>query len=242
MIGLDRVGDIVEQATWLQGKASDRGLKARLLGGTAVAAVLGDRVPAGCDREPGDIDVAIPGADRKGMTMLMEGLGYSADRHFNTLQGRERLLFYGTEGTRVDVVVDVLRMCHVIDLAPAFRHGGPTLPPWLLLVTKLQVVELTDKDRGDAAALLAGCELAELEVGALAKVCAEDWGLWRSVTGSLQAVLTHPPVMEPRRLERLRHTAAALRRALDEESKSLRWKMRARVGERVRWYELPEEP
>ena len=34
---------------------------------------------------------------------------------------------------------------------------------------------------------------------------------------------------------------AALGRAIEAAPKSLRWKARARVGERVRWYEQPEE-
>jgi hypothetical protein len=36
--------------------------------------------------------------------------------------------------------------------------------------------------------------------------------------------------------------ADQLRQALEHEPKSMRWKMRAAVGDRVRWYELPEEP
>jgi hypothetical protein len=35
--------------------------------------------------------------------------------------------------------------------------------------------------------------------------------------------------------------ASALRRYADKVPKSLRWKIRSRVGERVQWYELPEE-
>ncbi|MBI2237176.1 MAG: hypothetical protein HYU54_01440, partial [Actinobacteria bacterium] len=38
-----------------------------------------------------------------------------------------------------------------------------------------------------------------------------------------------------------RERAAGLRRALEGAPKSLRWKVRARVGERVSWYQEPEE-
>jgi hypothetical protein len=38
-------------------------------------------------------------------------------------------------------------------------------------------------------------------------------------------------------LERL----AALKLGLEQAPKSMRWRMRDRVGERVQWYELPEE-
>ena len=33
----------------------------------------------------------------------------------------------------------------------------------------------------------------------------------------------------------------AMRQAMEAAPKSVRWKMRARVGEKVTWYELPEE-
>ncbi len=32
-----------------------------------------------------------------------------------------------------------------------------------------------------------------------------------------------------------------LRRVIEEVPKSMKWKMRARIGEKKRWYELPED-
>lgn len=34
---------------------------------------------------------------------------------------------------------------------------------------------------------------------------------------------------------------ATIRAAIETASKSVAWRMRARVGERVKWYEVPEE-
>jgi hypothetical protein len=233
---------MVDRAGHLQAQLEAAGVPARLLGGVGVSLLLGARMPRSCLREPGDIDLAVTSRHRSVVSRLLERLGYVPDLEFNLLQGKERLAFYGPDGTRVDVVVDILRMCHVIDLSPAFIHPGFTLPAWLLLLTKLQVVELTAKDRSDVAALMAGCEPEDLELPTIAKMCADDWGLWRTVTGSLAAVVNSPQVMEVGQMNRLRDAGAALSTRLEIEPKSIRWRVRARIGERVRWYELPEAP
>jgi hypothetical protein len=222
--------------------AAADGIAARLLGGVGVGVLLGDRWPESCRRDHGDIDLAAPGRDRRALAAMLEREGYAPDREFNALHGRERMVFVDAEAVKVDVVLDVLRMCHTIPLAPAFEVSGPTLPPWLLLVSKLQVVELTDKDRLDIAALLLGCSFDELEPDRIARDCAGDWGLWRSLTGTLRAVRQGPPrLSEPERAVRERAVDGLLDR-LEAEPKTLRWRARARVGERVRWYELPESP
>jgi hypothetical protein len=133
-------------------------------------------------------------------------------------------------------------MCHTIPLAAGFEADGPTLPPWLLLVSKLQVVELTEKDRLDTAALLLGCPYDQLQADRIARDCADDWGLWRSLTGTLRTIRRDPPALEAEEQGRLRRIAARLLERLETVPKTLRWRLRDRVGDRVRWYELPEAP
>jgi hypothetical protein len=218
------------------------GVPVRLFGGVAVGVLLGDRWPERCRRDPGDIDLAARGRDRGSVARLLEDQGLVPDREFNALHGRERLAFRDRDGARVDVVLDVLRMCHPIPLGDAFAADGPTLPAWLLLVSKLQVVELTDKDRLDIAALLVGCRFEQLQADRIARDCADDWGLWRSLTGTLRAVRRQPPPLQAEDLGRLRGAAARLLERLETVPKTLRWRLRGRIGERVRWYELPEAP
>jgi hypothetical protein len=222
--------------------AEDAGVPVRLLGGVGVGLLLGERWPARCRREPGDIDLAARGRDRRAVTRVLEGEGFVPDREFNALHGRERLLFRDGESVKVDVVLDVLRMCHAIPLAAAFEVDGQTLPPWLLLVSKLQVVELAEKDRLDAAALLLGCRYDELEADRIARDCSGDWGLWRSLTGTLRAIRRDPPRLGDEEAGRLRGVSARLLERLETVPKTLRWRLRDRVGDRVRWYELPEAP
>ena len=180
--------------------------------------------------------------DRKALNHVLVNAGFEADIEFNTLYGHERMSFTSPEGLKVDVVLDVLRMCHAIDLGDGFTAPPPSLPAWLLLISKLQVYEMTEKDRMDIAALLAACTIEELRPDLVARRCAHDWGLWRSLTRSLAAVAAAPPGLTVWERLRMDENADRLREAMDREPKSLRWKLRSRLGDRVRWYELPEEP
>jgi hypothetical protein len=129
-------------------------------------------------------------------------------------------------------------MCHRIELADRLALDSPTLTATDLLLTKLQVVELNEKDADDAALLLAEHEVGRgngdwIDADYLAAVAADDWGFWRTMTGTLARLVELRPLVAAK--------ARALEHILDEAPKSRRFKLRARVGERKRWYELPEE-
>jgi hypothetical protein len=74
-------------------------------------------------------------------------------------------------------------------------------------------------------------------------LCGGDWGLHHTVSDTLQRLAGDPPsytlTVEQRRL--VDERVGLLRQALDRHPKTLGWRVRARVGERVRWYEEPEE-
>jgi hypothetical protein len=101
-----------------------------------------------------------------------------------------------------------------------------------------QVVELNAKDAEDAALLLGTHELGhgpgdQVDLDYLARLAGDDWGLWRTLTGTLQRLEELQPDVAER--------ARAVGSALDEAPKTRRFRLRARVGERKRWYQLPEE-
>ncbi len=111
---------------------------------------------------------------------------------------------------------------------------------------KLQVVETNEKDLLDLSAILADHDLSTDESGVnltyLAELAGSDWGLWRTIEmvaergGEFARALPGFPAGELV-AERL----ARLRTELEEAPKTRGWRMRARIGERKRWYELPEE-
>lgn len=234
--------------------AERAGLQLRLMGGLAFhAAVQGWRAPI--DRARRDIDLATRSRDRRAVSELLVEAGYTADRQYNALYGHKQLYFVDERFSRpVDVLVDRLVMCHTFEFADRLALSRPTLPLADLLLSKLQVVKINRKDMVDALILLAAHDLGESDDGTInvlriTELTSSDWGWWRTVTGNLdrlEAFVRDELVPdEIATADPLPHDPSSqivtLREAIAGATKSLGWRMRARLGDRVRWYEEPEE-
>jgi len=244
--------DPLPEAVALVAGAAAAGLQLRLLGGLGVRVLCPDFPPR--LRAGQDMDLACTGKGRREVAAYLESAGYVADRMFNSLNGDRQMYFTAPSGRPADVMVDRLAMCHTLDFRPSFRRPGLTLDPADLLLSKLQIVELNAKDAHDITHLLAGMpvggagEAADgqvIDTGRFGDVLAGDWGWWRTCTGSLEklpALLAADPGLAPPRpqFDPLAQ-AAQLMEVAKSVPKSVKWRMRAGVGDRVRWYELPEE-
>jgi len=246
------VADPVAEARRVLEAADALGVPVRALGGVAVALVAPTVARLHPRRTYHDIDLAAP-AGTPAVSRLMTDLGYEAARRFNTLNGSERLLFHDPEGRRVDVFIDTLRMCHALPFGTRLLLRRWTLPLADLVLSKLQIVEMTERDAQDLVALfadypLAGSDTDGIGLGRISEVCGGDWGWWRTVDGNLRALserwLAARSVAGPEQqgiLDAALGRATQLRAALEACPKSLAWKARAVIGPRVRWYDLPEE-
>ncbi len=206
----------------------------RLLGGIAIALHCGrEAIP---HREFSDADAVVGRRDVKALRRLLAERGYQGDERFNALNGERRLVFYGPGG-KLDVFVDRFEMCHEVPLGDRLALDSPTLSVTDLLLTKLQVVEMNSKDFADLALLIETHEVRsgegdQVNADYLGALLGRDWGLWKTVTISLAKLRERSPELG----ERLDELEAAT-----EGPRSLSWKLRARLGERAKWYEEPEE-
>jgi hypothetical protein len=232
--------ELPEEGRRVVSLAAERDVPLRLTGGVAVALRCPSAAHPPLAREYKDIDLVGRGATRRQTVTLLKDLGYRPDEEFNALHGRTRLLFHDPSGRQLDVILDRLEMSHVLDLKDRLLLDAETLTPADLLLTKLQVVEVNERDLKDAAAILHDHDSGDERV---AEVLGADWGWWRTVTANLDQLAGWVSGLTgfERGAERIRVRIAALRHRIDDQPKSLRWKTRAKVGERVRWYELPEE-
>jgi hypothetical protein len=202
--------------------------------------------PAACDREYKDLDFATTRKGAGATQALLRRLGYAPHVAFNAMNSKERLLFFDDEhGRQVDVFVGAFRMSHEIPLEGRLEVDDVTVPLAELLLTKLQIVEVNEKDVRDTVALLVAHEVGDedgdtLNGARVAELCAQDWGLWRTITKNLDAVGTEIDRYDVDH-DTAKRRLADLQRRIEEEPKSRGWRMRARIGERKRWYELPEE-
>ena len=220
-------------------RARAAGVEARLLGGLAILHHDAELRERGGSRSINDIDLIVQAGKHRLIGQLLQEVGYVAEERFNALNGHRRMVFHAPDWD-LDVLVGVFEMCHRIDMSSRFDLDYPTLPVTDLLLTKLQIVKLNAKDAGDIVDLVTGHPLAEnagdhIDLARLRSLVRDDWGLWRTITGTVQTVIdTGPPAVVVDRL-------SALLAALGEVPKSTRWKLRARVGDRVTWYVLPDE-
>jgi hypothetical protein len=241
--------DVIAEARRLADEGDARGVPLRVVGGVAVALHTDGELHPALRRPYGDIDlVTARKADRDALRVLLEA-GYESNQRFNSMVGaHNRLVVYDTANCRqLDVFVGEFRMCHAI---PFDRLGAdrPTVPLAELLLTKLQIVRLNEKDVQDIVAIL-----LEHPVGAgdeetvngdrVAALLAGDWGLWRTSQGSLETVRGRLAELALTDDERalVGSRLDALWERVEREPKPLRFRTRARVGDRTRWYEEPDE-
>ena len=245
--------DPIAEALRLAEAARIKKLGLKLLGGAGINLHSPSARKAPLKRKYGDLDYAMSRRDRKAALDFFPGLGYEANERFNLMQGDRRLYFYDSNnGRQVDVFIDVFRMSHVIDLRGRLEHEGPCASPSDLLLSKLQIYEMNRKDLVDLVALLLDHEVeADLRGAAaagddvidaayIARLSADDWGLYRTLqvnSDKLRAMVGELDVDRDLVLSRLNE----LWSAVETQPKPLKWKLRAQVGDRLQWYELPEE-
>ena len=241
--------NIVEEGRRLLDRAAREGVPLRLIGGVAIRLHAAEELPPAFERAYNDLDfVTAKRASGKAQAFFSQA-GYEPHKAFNALNGQERLLFFDRENDRqVDVFVGSFSMSHKIPVGERLETEADTMPLAELLLTKLQIAELNEKDVKDALAILHGHAVGDADgdtvnAARVAELCAADWGLWRTITGNLTTCREHVnrydlPAGEK---NQLRAAIDDLLQRIEREPKSRGWKLRAKIGERKRWYELPEE-
>ncbi len=241
--------DPLTDALALAQAAPAAGVGLKLLGGLGVRVVCPGFPPR--LRRDQDIDFACLSRQRKAVVTFLEQAGCQPDRRFNNLNGDRQMYFTAPSGRPIDVMVDRLTMCHTLDFRPSFGRLPHTVDAVDLLLSKLQIVEMNEKDARDIVQLLSCLPAAPagqggvfIDTGRFGQVLASDWGWWRTVTGNLDrlpALMSeHPHLRQEAPFDPLEQ-AVRLRQVADETPKGVKWRMRASVGDKMRWYELPEE-
>jgi hypothetical protein len=241
--------NLVKEARHLVQAGADNGTTVRMLGGIAIAMRCPTALRPPFARECSDLDAAVSSQQRNQVDQVAAEIGLEADRAFNAQRGNERRCYHRADGLKLDVFVETFSMCHDVPLdAQRLSLDDATVPLAELLLTKAQIVELTDKDAGDLFVLLHDHEVTTDDGGInrtrIGELCGQDWGLWRTVTGTLRQLeeaVGHIGTSDAERAL-VRDRAEELLEVLDSAPKSRKWKMRNRIGDRVQWYVLPEEP
>lgn len=242
--------DIVQESQRILQAAEERGVVLRLLGGLAIRVHSPSATHRILERQYADIDLIGLRKQSKEIRALFSELGYAPREIFNALQGNRRLIFNDlTNQRRVDIFLDVFEMCHRFDFRNRLLVDKNTISLSDLLATKLQVVQMTEREYKDIIALIHDHQIGDSDAPEtingryIGQLCAENWGIYKTFTTSISNIMLALPSyqLDAQYQEVVRDRLQELLKIIENAPKTMAWKIRARVGEKVPWYELPEE-
>ncbi len=252
--------DMIAEAERVIDAARGRGIVLRLLGGLAVR--FHCQSLDFCERDHGDIDMVGHRRDAERIASLFTDLGFEEVVHVRQATGGRQLQFARECGLKeqwacysrhdddhIDVFLDTFKMDHAIDLSDRLDLDDYTITVSDVLLTKLQMANLNEKDDRDIFTLLQDLELGTaddpkaIDVPYIAQLCARDWGLFHDVELNLARLYKRLDAyaVEPGMRDQVRAKLARLEETIKAEPKSRTWRLRAKVGERRPWHETVEE-
>lgn len=242
------LADLPSEANRIMEAADSKGITLKLFGGVSFFLRCPSAHHRNLQRNYVDIDFMGYSKQSKDIKQFFPQLGYVGRDRFNAMMGHRRLVFNDVErGRRIDVFLDVFEMCHKLNLKDRMGLDGSTIPLADMLATKLQIVEINEKDIKDIMSVLIDYDVGDTDQGAingayLARLCSDDWGIYKTFTMNLDKVLTTLPErsLDQGQKDAVKGKTERLRQVIESEPKTFKWKMRARIGERTPWYELPE--
>jgi hypothetical protein len=195
-------------------------------------------------REYTDVDFGGYGRQARQIQGFLAAQGYVEDELvYVESQGSRLVLNHPQTGLHLDVFLDRLDFCHTIEWKGRLEVDEWTIPLAEMLMQKMQIVQINEKDLIDTIMLLLEHPLTDddagINIALVAGVCGKDWGWWRTLTMNLGKVRQAAAAYDLSADEQARVEAqvdAALAR-IEAEPKSMGWKMRAKVGDRKKWYQ-----
>ena len=245
------LADFMDEARRVAGEAKNRGLTVRVMGAVAFGIHCPEFLPLhrALGREFSDLDFVSYSRQQDGVLKLFADLGYSTDRRRQYLaqiagRGQRNMLDDVENNRRIDIFFDELSMCFVIDFRKRLDLDFPTIPLADLMLEKLQIVRLTEKDMKDTIVLLRAhnvgkAESETIDSGYMAELAAKDWGLYYTMTTNLQKILGSLEgfdALQPQDRADVKAKIDSLLETIEKKDKSMQWKMRARIGTKRKWY------
>ena len=240
----------VAEALRLVDDAEAEGIRLRILGSLAYRIHCPRNVGLfeAMERALTDIDFAADAKQTKQVRAFLTERGYVEDQRMTVSTEGSRYYFEDPEtGLGVDVFFDELYFCHRIPLRDRLELDKPTISTCDLLLEKMQIVELNLKDVKDTLVLLLehpvagdGASVEEIDAGYVAGVLADDWGFYHTVSVNLDKVERFLPDFDaigPEQGEVIRGRLGQLRDAIERADKSRKWRLRAKVGTKKKWYQ-----
>jgi len=246
--------DFEAEAVRIVDEAKKSGLTLRVLGATAfrIHSPANLQVHDRLARVISDLDFMAYSKDRKKIEQFFTGMGYEQVKAALTpglFAGRCIFINKSGSNSHADVFLDKLDMNHVIDFKGRLELDYPTITLADLMLEKLQIVHINEKDIKDSILLLLEHDVEKgdketINVDRISQIMAEDWGFYYTTTTNrkkIRGFLPQYTTLEETQRQLVDSRAGKLLEAIEKKPKKLGWKVRARVGPSKKWYNDVEE-
>lgn len=244
----------VGEALGLVERAQAKGVYLRILGSTAFRIHSPEYVSAheAMNRPLTDIDFAGYSKQDRAMEAFLQEEGYKLVVAAVTPEifALRRIFNHPNNGIHIDVFLDELNFCHKLPFRDRLEADSPTIPLAELVLEKTQIVTLNQKDIKDMLILLAAHPIGDNDKETIngkhiAGLLSKDWGLYYTTTLSLDKIRkgleTYRQSFSDQDVENIRARIDQISRMIEEAPKTMGWKVRARVGPKVKWYNDVDE-
>jgi hypothetical protein len=245
-------GMLITRANEILDEAKKRDITLRLIGALAFYIHCPQRnyIQLKAKRYFTDIDFISYIKYKSTVEKMFSDMGYEGDKRIQTIPGIKRSIFYASDHKlHSDVFYDILDFSHQIDFKGRLEIDYPTISLVDLFLEKMQIVQLNEKDVIDTAMLILEHDVGSsdqqmINIDWLSRVCKSNWGLWKTVTNNLSKLIRlldkYDPI-KPEERTLISERIKAILARIEQEPATLRWKLRNRIGERVKWYRDVEE-
>lgn len=254
MFTQDRVSSdlIIDEGTRILKAADEKNVVLRFLGAVAFRLRCSTQLPLykAMGRELSDLDFLGYSDQSEEAAKVLQALGYALDKHHALLHPERHVFYRSDPELKVDIFYDKLEMCHTIDFRSRLKLDHPTIPLADMLLEKMQIVKMTEKDAIDTVILLLSHEVGKTDGEVInseyvAGLLSNDWGFYYTVTTNLVRVrdefLPRMSAQLGEQIDGVRSRIDDVLSRIEQAPKSMRWKMRAKVGPRKIWYNEVEE-
>lgn len=242
-----------EEGQRLIAEGSKRGIHLRLLGAIAFQFQCPkySYLTKKLNRVLTDLDFAAYYKEFDGIVKMMRELGYRDEPMVTALWGEKRTIWdHQSNGVHVDIFFNGLEMNHDVPFKDRLDIDPVTISLADLLLEKMQIVHINEKDIIDSIMLLREHEIGgpeqpgTIDAKYIAKLLSSDWGFYYTFTTNLKKIVDNLPkyeVLTNEDREVVTSKAQKLQKLIDDQSKSMGWKVRAKVGPKSKWYRDVEE-
>ncbi len=246
----------IDEAKVLVDEAAKKGLLLRIMGGMAIymhsteyealwrsLARLGTKVFT-------DIDFVAYGKQRNELYEFAQSRGYKTDPRFLYQFGKTRHIFFGGRVPMVEIFYDQLEMNHTVPYKGRLEVDFPTTPLAELMMQKLQVVKINEKDIKDLIVLIRAHEVGQDDKEKINLAVFDfvdmfnDWGWYYTATMNLNKVKKFAyeyPQLSQQDKQIVGERVDRMLSHVDTKPKSFKWKMRAKMGTKTMWYNPVED-